>query len=114
MHSLRFRLNWQPVPRSAQESIMAYEQGGGLGGLLGGIGKAIGGVGDSAKEQMAMTMVRQALSEMTYPVTKADLAAEAQKRGAPTQITDILAKMTDRQYVSVDDVADEAMKAWKS
>lgn len=37
---------------------MAYEQGGGLGGLLGGIGKAIGGVGDSAKEQMAMTMVR--------------------------------------------------------
>lgn len=51
---------------------------------------------------------------MTYPVTKADLAAEAQKRGAPTQITDILAKMTDRQYVSVDDVADEAMKAWKS
>lgn len=103
----------QPVPAAARVSIMADEQKGGLGGMLGGIGKAIGGIGDSAKEQMAITMVKQALSEMTYPVTKADLAAEAQKRGAPTQIMDVLAKMADRQYASVDDVADEAMKAWK-
>jgi hypothetical protein len=92
---------------------MTDEQQGGIGGLLGGIGKAAGGMGDAAKEQMAITMIKQALGELNYPVTKADLAAEAQRRGAPSQITDILAKMPDRQYVSVDDVSAEAQTAWK-
>jgi hypothetical protein len=92
---------------------MADEQQGGLGGMLGGMGKAIGGAGQSAQEQMAITMIRQTLAGLNYPVTKADLAAEAQKRGAPSQITDILARMPDRQYVSADDVAAEAEQTRK-
>ena len=92
---------------------MADQQQGGLGGMLGGISKAIGGAGDTAKEEMAIQVIMQALREMKYPLTKMDLAAEAQKRGAPTQVTDVLAKMPERQYVSADDVATEARKAWK-
>ena len=81
--------------------------------MLGGIGQAIGGEGDKAKEEMAINMIMQALRGLNYPLTKADLAAEAQKRNAPGQITDVLNKMPDRQYVSADDVAGEAQKAWK-
>ncbi len=81
--------------------------------MLGGIGKAIGGVGDKAKEEMAINMIMQALKSLNYPLTKADLAAEAQKRNAPAQITDVLNKMPDRQYATADEVADEARKAWK-
>ena len=83
------------------------------GGVLGGIGRAVGGAGDKAKEEMAIQMIMTALRELNYPLTKADLAAEAQKRGAPAQITDVLAKMPERAYASADDVADEARKAWK-
>lgn len=81
--------------------------------MLAGIGKAIGGVGDKAKEEMAINMIMQALKSLNYPLTKADLAAEAQKRNAPAQITDVLNKMPDRQYATADEVADEARKAWK-
>lgn len=82
--------------------------------MLGGIGKAIGGVGDKAKEEMAINMIMQALRELKYPLTKTDLAAEAQKRNAPGQITDVLARMPDRQYISADDVAAEARTAYQS
>lgn len=92
---------------------MADQQQGGIGGMLGGIGQAIGGAGNTAKEEMAINMIMQALRSLNYPLTKADLAAEAQKRNAPGQITDVLNKMPDRQYVSADDVAGEARKAWK-
>ena len=92
---------------------MADQQQGGLGGMLGGVGKAVGGAGDTAREEMAISMIMQALRGLNYPLTKADLAAEAQKRNAPAQITDVLNKMPDRQYTSADDVADEARKAWK-
>lgn len=81
--------------------------------MFGGIGKAMGGAGDKAKEEMAIQMIMQALRELNYPLTKADLAAEAQKRNAPGQVTDVLAKMPDRQYTSADDVAAEARKAYQ-
>ncbi len=92
---------------------MTDQQQGGIGGLLGGIGQAIAGSGDKAKEEMAINLIMQGLKTLNYPLTKADLAAEAAKRNAPTQITDVLNKMPERQYVSADDVADEARKAWK-
>jgi hypothetical protein len=81
--------------------------------MFGGIGKAVGGIGDKAKEEMAINVIMQALRSLQYPLTKADLAREAQQRNAPGQVTDILAKMPDRQYTSADDVAGEARKAWK-
>lgn len=81
--------------------------------MLGGIGKAIGGVGDKAKEEMAINMIMQALRSLNYPLTKADLAAEAQNRNAPSQIMDVLNKMPEREYASAEDVAAEARKAWK-
>lgn len=81
--------------------------------MFGGIGKAMGGAGDKAKEEMAIQMIMQALRELNYPLTKADLAVEAQKRNAPGQVTDVLAKMPDRQYTSADDVAAEARKAYQ-
>ena len=46
-------------------------------------------------------------------VLKADLDREAVTRGAPSQVTDVLKRMPDRQYTSADDVAQEARKAWK-
>lgn len=81
--------------------------------MLGGFGKAAGGMGDTAKEEMAITMIMEALRGLNYPLTKADLAAEAQKRNAPNQITDVLNKIPDRQYTSADDVAAEARTALK-
>lgn len=81
--------------------------------MLGGIGKAIGSMGDKAKEEMAITMIMQALQSLNYPLTKVDLAAEAQNRNAPSQITDVLNKMPDREYISADDVAAEARKAYQ-
>lgn len=82
------------------------------GGMFGGIGKAIGGAGDKAKEEMAIQMIMQALRSLKYPLTKADLAREAQQRNAPSQVTDVLGKMPERQYSSADDVAAEARKTW--
>jgi len=81
--------------------------------MFGGISKAVGGIGDKAKEEMAINMIMQALRSLQYPLTKADLAREAQQRNAPGQVMDVLAKMPDRQYTSADDVAGEARKAWK-
>lgn len=81
--------------------------------MLGGMGNAIGGMGDKAKEEMAITMIMQALQSLNYPLTKADLAAEAQKRNAPGQIMDVLNKIPDREYTTADDVAAEARKAYK-
>ena len=89
------------------------DQQGGIGGMLGGIGQAAGGAGDKAKEEMAIGMIMQALRSLNYPLTKADLAAEAQKRNAPAQITEVLNKIPDRQYTSADDVAGEARKAYQ-
>jgi len=88
---------------------MADQQG----SMFGGIGKAVAGIGDKAKEEMAINMIMQALRSLQYPLTKADLAREAQQRNAPGQVADVLAKMPDRQYTSADDVAGEARKAWK-
>ncbi len=92
---------------------MADEQKGGLGGLMGGISQAIGGATNTAKEEMAINMIMQALRSLNYPLTKADLAAEAQNRNAPSQIMDVLNKMPEREYASAEDVAAEARKAWK-
>ena len=90
---------------------MADQQQGG--GMFGGIGQAIGGTGDRAKEEMAIQMIMQALRGLNYPLTKADLAREAQQRNAPSQLMDVLGKMPERQYTSADDVAEEARRAWK-
>jgi len=92
---------------------MADQQQGGLSGMLGDVGKAVGGAGDTAREEMAISTIMQALRGLNYPLTRAELAAEAQKRNAPAQLTDIIDKMPDRQYASADDVADEARKSWK-
>ncbi|MEN6341149.1 MAG: DUF2795 domain-containing protein [Methanospirillum sp.] len=85
---------------------MADQQQGGIGGM-------VGGMGGSAREEMAMGMMMQILRGLKYPLTKADLAREAQQRNAPGQITDVLNAMPERQYTSADDVASEAKKAWK-
>ena len=81
-------------------------QGGGLGGLF-------GGIGNRAMEEVAISMIMQALRSLDYPLSKADLDREAARRGAPGQVTDVLDKMPDREYTSADDVAAEARKAWK-
>jgi hypothetical protein len=86
---------------------------GGLGGMLGGVGKAVGGTGDRAREEMAMNMIMQVLRGLKYPLGKADLAREAQQRNAPPQLTEVLGRMPDRQYMSADDVAGEARKTWQ-
>lgn len=82
------------------------QQPGGMGGML-------GNVGNRAKEEMAIQMIMQALRSLNYPLTRADLAREAQQRNAPSQVTDVLNRMPDRPYASADDVATEARKAWK-
>ena len=81
-------------------------QGGGLGGLF-------GGIGNRAMEEMAVGMIMSALRSLDYPLSKADLDREAVTRGAPSQVMDVLDRIPDRQYVSADDVAAEARKAWK-
>ena len=85
---------------------MADQQQGGIGGML-------GGMGNKAQEEMAMNMIMQNLRGLKYPLTKADLVREAQQRNAPGQLTEVLDKMPERQYISADDVAAEARKAWK-
>ncbi len=85
---------------------MADQQQGGIGGML-------GGMGNKAMEEMAINMVMQNLRSLSYPLMKADLTAEAQKRNAPSQMMDVITRMPDRQYTSADDVAAEARKVWK-
>ncbi|MEN6516808.1 MAG: DUF2795 domain-containing protein [Methanospirillum sp.] len=82
-------------------------------GPSGGLGGAIGGMENKAMEEMAINMMMEILRSLKYPLTKADLAREAQQRNAPGQITDVLDRMPDRQYTSADDVAAEARKALK-
>lgn len=85
---------------------MADEQKpGGLGGML-------GGMENKATQEMAINMIMGILRSLQYPQTRASLTQEAQKRGAPGQIMDVIAKMPERQYASADDVAAEARKAW--
>ncbi len=93
--------------------IMANQQQGGIGGMIGGIGQTVGGTGDRAREEMAINMIMQALRGLNYPLSKADLAREAQQRNAPPQLTEVLSRMPERQYTSADDVAEEARKTWQ-
>jgi hypothetical protein len=93
--------------------IMADQQQGGMGGMLGGVGKSVGGMENKAREEMALNMIMQTLRGLKYPLGKADLAREAQQRHAPGQLTDVIDKMPDRQYTSADDVAEEARKHWQ-
>jgi hypothetical protein len=81
-------------------------QGGGLGDLF-------GGIGNRAMEDVAIGLIMSALRTLDYPLSKADLDREADRRGAPSQVTNVLKRMPDRQYTSADDVAAEARKAWK-
>ncbi len=73
----------------------------------------LGGIGNSAQEEMALSMIMGVLRSLKYPQTKASLTQEARQRNAPGQLTDVLDKMPDRTYTSADDVAGEARKIWK-
>lgn len=89
---------------------MADQQRQGPPGSLGG---AMGGMENKGMEEMAINMMMGILRSLKYPLTKADLAREAQQRNAPGQMTDVLNRMPERQYTSADDVAEEARKAMK-
>jgi len=79
--------------------------------MLGGLGEKVGGVGGGMNEQMIRGLIMQALKDLKYPLGKQELTEEARKRNAPGQLTDLLARMPDRQYTSPEDVAQEAEKA---
>ncbi len=78
--------------------------------MLGGLGQKMGGAGGALNEQMIRGLIMQALRDLKYPLGKQDLTAEAQKRNAPPQLTELLGRMPDRQYTSPEDVAQEAEK----
>ena len=73
-----------------------------------GQGQAISGRGGRLNENRERTLILEELRELDYPVTKADLTAEAERRRVPPQLTDLLNRMPEREYVSPEDVAEEA------
>lgn len=58
-------------------------------------------------------LIMGALRNLRYPIDREELGAEARRRGAPGVMLDLLARMPDRPYVSAEDVAREARRAWE-
>lgn len=84
------------------------EQKGPLGGRFGGQGQVISGAFGDLNAHRARELILENLRELRYPATKADVTAEARRQQVPPQLNELLNRMPDREYVSPEDVADEA------
>lgn len=84
------------------------ERKGPLGGRLGGQGQVVSGAFGGLNEHREREMILETARELRYPATKADLAAEARRQRVPPQLTELLDRMPEREYVSPEDVAEEA------
>lgn len=71
-------------------------------------GPAVSGAFGSLNEHRARELIMETARELRYPATKADLAAEAGRQRVPPQLTALIGEMPEREYVSPEDVADEA------
>jgi len=79
-----------------------------LGGRLGGQGQAVTGAFGDLNEHRAREMILETVRELRYPTTKADLATEVRRQRVPPQLTELFDRMPEREYVSPEDVAEEA------
>ncbi len=61
-------------------------------------------------EQRARELVLENLREVRYPATRAGVEADARRQRMPPQLLALLARMPEREYVSVEDVADEVVE----
>lgn len=59
-------------------------------------------------DRRAKELILENLREVRYPATKAEVEAEARRQRVPPQLTVLLGRMPEREYVSVEDVAGEA------
>lgn len=73
-----------------------------------------GGLLGRAQERIAVGLIMGALQSLRYPLDREGLGVEARRRGAPRVMLDLLERMPDRAYVSAEDVAREARRAWET
>jgi|GEM_PF-702489 len=73
-----------------------------------GQGQATFGRGGRLNEKIERSIILEELRDLDYPVTRRDLADETRRRHLPPQLSDTIDRMPEREYVSPEDVADEA------
>ncbi len=84
------------------------ERKGPLGGGPADQGQAVTGAFGDLNERRARESILETARELRYPATKADLAAEAGRQRVPPQLAELIGEMPEREYVSPEDVAEEA------
>ena len=60
----------------------------------------------AVQEIQANASVRQFLASLDYPISKADILANAQETGLPASVQEALTKLPDRMYESPEGVAE--------
>jgi hypothetical protein len=93
------------------DAAMAHdEQKEPLAGRLGGQGQVVSGAFGDLNEHRARELILETARELRYPATKADVAAEARRQRVPPQLTELIGELPEREYVSPEDVAEEAAR----
>jgi len=77
-------------------------------GRPGGQGQATFGRGGRLNEKVERSIILEELRDLDYPVTRHDLADETRRRHLPPQLSEVIDRMPEREYVSPEDVAEEA------
>jgi hypothetical protein len=84
------------------------EERAGPGVRLGEHERVVSGPFAELNDRRAKELILENLRELPYPATKAEVEAGARRQRVPPQLTALLGRMPEREYVSVEDVADEA------
>lgn len=99
------------VPKGMEDETMAHDElKEPLAGRLGGQRQVVAGVYGDLNEERVRELILENLRELRYPATRAEVATEAERQRVPPQLTVLIDEMPDREYVSVEDVADEAVR----
>lgn len=72
-------------------------------------GHAVAGPYTEMNERHARQLILENFRELRYPAAKGEVEAEARRQRVPPQLAALLGRIPEREYVSVEDVADEAV-----
>lgn len=81
-----------------------------VGGRSDAAGRVVSGEFGELNRHRARELVLDNLRELRFPATKAEVAAEAERMRMPPQLLALLERLPAREDVSVEGVADEAVR----